>query len=48
MHSSFTNKPINCLVPIMLRMNGLILSVDFGYLRVTIFGTKFQTSVLVY
>ena len=29
-------------------MNGPILSADFWYLRVTIFGTKFQTSVPVY
>ena len=29
-------------------MNGAILSADFGYLRVMIFGTKFQTSVPVY
>ena len=29
-------------------MNGPILSADFGYLRVTIYGTKFQTSVPVY
>ena len=31
-----------------IRMNGPILSADFRYLRVTIFGTKFQTSVPVY
>ena len=41
---------INCLGNQYLyaRMNGPIPSADFGYLRVTIFGTKFQTSVPVY
>ena len=33
---------------LFLRMNGPILSADFGYLRVTIFGTKFQTGVPMY
>ena len=31
-----------------VRINGPVLAADFGYLRVTIFGTKFQTSVPVY
>ena len=38
----------HCSPMLINRTNGHILSADFGYLRVRIFGTKFQTSVPMY